>query len=257
MPLKSSLIDKSPPIESVARTLSWDDSCAEVSTSTHPLKPSSLDTNVEEQEWLLLVQKLVSAAGLDDDDDYQEQQYDSFHTRWHSLESPLDPSLRDTYANLNDKVPLDHPLLLPNEAKRRKMRSNQKLVFDCVNAAILEVVGYYGSESYSNSRSMYSGGHIRKRPLVQEGASSPPILVDHIVAQMKELIASGVRCGGGEGYCGDRHSMVVENVVRKEAVQIGWVELMRLEIDVLGREIERELIEELVENAVVDFIGRA
>ncbi|KAJ1416841.1 DUF3741-associated sequence motif [Sesbania bispinosa] len=237
VPLKSNLIDKSPLIESVARTLSWDDSCAPY--SLEPLSVSSLDTKVEEQEWLLLVQKLLSAAGLDD-----QEQYDSFHTRWYSLESPLDPSLRDTYANINDKDP-QHL----HEAKRRKMRSNQKLVFDCVNAALLEFVGY-GSENYFNS-SMYSGSH--SRPLVQEGTPSP--LMDHIVAQMKELIASGMSSVWED--CGDNHSLVVESVVRKEVVQIGWVELMRLEIDLLGREIEGKLIEELVENAVVDFTGRA
>ncbi|TKY52806.1 hypothetical protein E2542_SST24328 [Spatholobus suberectus] len=240
VPLKSNLIDKSPPIESIARTLSWDDSCAEVA-SPYPLKPqmvSSLDSKVEEQEWLLLVHKLLSAAGLDD-----QHEYDSFYTRWYSLESPLDPSLRDTYANLNEKEP--QPM---HEGRRRKMRSNHKLVFDYVNAALLEIVGY-GSEKCLKS----SGSHCRV--LVQEGASASPLLVDHIVAQMKELIASGMRCEWEDG--GDSNSLVVENVVRKEVVRIGWVELMELEIDILGKEIEGELIEELVENAVIDFTGRA
>ena len=231
MPPKSNLIDKSPHIESIARTLSWGDSCADV---------SSLHTKLEEQEWLLLVEKLLSAAGLDD-----QVQYDPFNTRWHSLESPLDPSLRDKYANLNDK---EHQHL--NEAKRRKMRSNQKLVFDCVNAAILEVNGYCGSEKYLKRR-VQSGGHSMLP--VQEGAC--PLFVDHIVAQMKELMASGVRCVWGD--CGDCNSLVVKNVVKKEVVGIRWVELMGLEIDILGREIEGELIHELVENAVVDFTGRA
>ena len=109
--LKSNLIDKSPPIESMARTLSWDDSCAEIA-SPYPLKPLmvSIDIKVEEQDWLVLVQKLLSAAGLD------EQVYpDSFYSRWHSLESPLDPSLIEKNANLNDKEPL-------HEAKRRERR---------------------------------------------------------------------------------------------------------------------------------------
>ncbi|XP_061368575.1 uncharacterized protein LOC133311542 [Gastrolobium bilobum] len=242
MPLKSNLIDKSPPIESIARTLSWDDFCADVAASPYPLKPlmvSSLDAKEEEQEWLLLVQKLLSEAGLDD-----QELCNSFYTRWHSLESPLDPSLRDTYANLSDKE--SQPL---HDARRRKMRSNQKLVFDHVNAALLEIIGY-GSESYYFKGRMYSGSHS-KLP-VQEGAS--PLLLDHIVAQMKELIASGRRCAWGG--CGDSNSLVVENVVKKEVVGIGWIELKELEIDILGREIEGKLIEELVENAVVDFTGR-
>ncbi|CAK8571684.1 unnamed protein product [Lathyrus sativus] len=245
-PLKSNLIDKSPPIESVARTLSWDDdSCGELTSHYyHPLKPlrtSSLETKLEEHEWLLLVQKLLSASGLDDDDD-QEQQYDSFHTRFHSLESPLDPSLRDTYANLNDKKDNTQPL---NEAKRRKMRSNQKLIFDCVNAALLEVVSCDdGSENYFK---MYCGTNRRTFQL-QEGSS----LMDHIVAYMKELIANGMRFVWG----GDSHSLVVENVVRKEVVHVGLVEVMRMEIEALGREIEETLIEELVENLVLDITSR-
>ncbi|KAK7393325.1 hypothetical protein VNO78_21878 [Psophocarpus tetragonolobus] len=239
--LKSNLIDKSPPIESIARTLSWEDSCAEVATP-YPLKPlmvSSLDSKVEDQEWLLLVHKLLSAAGLDD-----QRQYDSIYTRWYSLESPLDPSLRDTlYANLNEKEPQ-----AMHEGRRRKVRSNHKLVFDYVNAALLELVHCGREKCLKSSRS-----HCRV--LVQEGASASPLMVDHIVAQMKELIASGMRCEWEDGR--DSTSLVVENVVRKEVVQIGWVELMELEIDILGKEIEGDLIEELVENAVVDFTGKA
>ncbi|KAK7284194.1 hypothetical protein RJT34_18935 [Clitoria ternatea] len=238
--LKSNLIDKSPPIESIARTLSWDNSCAEVS-NPYPLKPSlvSLDTKVEDQDWLLFVEKLLSAAGIDD-----QVQPDSFYSRWHSLESPLDPSLRDKYGNLNDKEP-QHL----HEAKRRQRRSNQKLVFDCVNVALIAITGY-GSENYLMSR--LSGGH--RRLLVPEGAPSP--LVDLILAQMKELISS-VMMRSVWGDCGDSHSLVVESVVRKEVVGKGWVELMGMETDILVREVEGKLLEELVEDAVVDLTGRA
>ncbi|KAK2363965.1 hypothetical protein QL285_088890 [Trifolium repens] len=237
--LKSNLIDKSPPIESIARTLSWDDSCAEVANS-YTLKPSlvSLDTKAEDQDLLVLVQKLLSAAGLDD-----QVQSDSFYSRWHSLESPLDPSLRDKYANLNDKEP--QPL---HEAKRRQRRSNQKLVFDCVNVALIEITGY-GSESSLLGR-LWSGGHGRHK--VSEGAHT--LLVDLIVSHMKELTSSGMRSVWGD--CGDSNSLVVETVVRKEVVGKGWVELMGLEMDVLVKEVEGKLLEELVEDAVVDLTGR-
>ncbi|XP_061341437.1 uncharacterized protein LOC133287781 [Gastrolobium bilobum] len=238
--LKSNLIDKSPPIESIARTLSWDDSCAEVA-SQYPLKPSlvSLDTKVEDQDWLVLVEKLLSVAELDD-----QVQSNSFYSRWHSLESPLDPSLRDKYANLNDKE--TQPL---HEAKRRQRRSNQKLVFDCVNVALIETTGY-GSENYLMAM-LWSGGHSRLQ--VTEGA--PPPLVDLIMAQMKELISGGIRSVWG--HCGDSNSLVVESVVRKEVVGKGWVELMQLEMDLLVKEVEGKLLEELVEDAVVDLTGRA
>ncbi|KAI4300109.1 hypothetical protein L6164_033523 [Bauhinia variegata] len=233
--LKSNLIDKSPPIESIARTLSWDDSCAEV-VSPYPLKPLmvSLDTKVEEQDWLVFVQKLLSAAGLDD-----QVQCDSFYSRWHSLDSPLDPSLRDKYANLSDKEPLP-------EAKRRQRRSNQKLIFDCVNAALVEITGF-GSEKNVIGK-MCSGNHKR----LPEGAS--PLLADLIVAQMKELLSSGMRSVWGD--CGDGNSLDLERFVRREVVGRGWVELTELEMDNLGEEIERNLLQELVDEAVVDLTAR-
>ncbi|KAL2344948.1 hypothetical protein Fmac_006233 [Flemingia macrophylla] len=238
--LKSNLIDKSPPIESIARTLSWDDSCAEVSSS-YPLKPSlvSLDTKVEDQDWLFFVEKLLSAAGIDD-----QVQSDSFYWRWHSLESPLDPSLRDNCANLNDKEPQQL-----HGAKRRQRRSNQKLVFDCVNVALIEITGY-GSENYLMGR-LWSGSHRGLQ--VPEGVLPP--LVDVIVAQMKELISCAMKPVWGD--CGDSNSLVVESVVRKEVVGKGWVELMGLEMDILMKEVEGKLLEELVEDAVVDLTGRA
>ncbi|KAK7245271.1 hypothetical protein RIF29_40110 [Crotalaria pallida] len=240
--LKSNLIDKSPPIGSIARTLSWDESCAEVS-SPHPLKPSlvSLDTKVEEQDLLVFVEKLLSAAGLDD-----QVQSDSFYSRWHSLESALDPSLRDTYADLKDKEPQPQPL---HEAKRRQRRSNQKLVFDCVNVAVMEITGY-GSEKFLLGR-LWGGGHS----MVQVPEGEAPLLVDQIVTQMKELISSGMRSVWGD--CGDNNSLVLESVVRKEVVGKGWVELMGFEIDILVKEVEGKLLEELVEDAVVDLTGRA
>lgn len=236
MSLKSNLIDKSPPIGSISRTLAWDDSCAEVASS-YSLKPSSvsLDNMVEDQDLFVFVEKLLSTAGLDD-----QVQSDSFYSRWHSLESPLDPSLRENYANLNDKEPQTL-----HEAKRRQRRSNQKLVFDCVNVALTEITGY---ESENLMGRLWSGGHRR----LQEGA--PPLLVDVIAAQMKELISSGMRSVWGD--CGDSHSLVLESVVRKEVVGKGWVELMGLEMDILVKEVEGKLLEELVEDAVVDLTGR-
>ncbi|KAI4349306.1 hypothetical protein L6164_009911 [Bauhinia variegata] len=229
--LKSNLIDKSPPIESIARTLSWDDSCAEVATP-YPLKPLmvSLDSKVEEQDWLVFVQKLLSAAGLDD-----KVECDSFYSRWHSHDSPLDPSLRDKYANLSDKEPLP-------EAKRRQLRSNQKLIFDSVNAALVEITGF-SSEKKVIGKS-FRGSHKG----LPEGAS--PLLVDLIVAQMKVLLSIW-------GDCGDSNSLVVDGFVRREVVGREWIELMGLEIDILGEEIEGKLLGELVDEVVVDLTRRA
>ncbi|MBA0822328.1 hypothetical protein Goarm_019135 [Gossypium armourianum] len=236
VPPRSNLIEKSPPIESIARTLSWDDSCSETATLLYPSKLSSvsLGAKEEEQDWFLFVQLLLSAAGLNG-----EVQLDSFFARWHSAESPLDPCLRDKYANLNDKEPL-------HEAKRRQWRSNRKLIFDCVNAALLEISGY-GSD-----RCMKAMSFGRAQIIGKKGAS--PMLVDHVWAQMKEWFSGEVKCLGCDD--GDSDSLVVERVVQKEVVGKGWIDQMKWEADNLGREIEWRLLEELVEEAVTDLTGK-
>ncbi|KHG22481.1 Viral inhibitor of RIP activation [Gossypium arboreum] len=236
VPPRSNLIDKSPPIESIARTLSWDDSCSETATLLYPSKLSSVSPGAkeEEQDWFLFVQLLLSAAGLNG-----EVQLDSFFARWHSAESPLDPCLRDKYANLNDKEPL-------HEAKRRQWRSNRKLIFDCVNAALLEISGY-GSD-----RCMKAMSFGRAQMIVKEGAS--PMLVDHVWAQMKEWFSGEVKCLGCDD--GDSDSLVVERVLQKEVVGKGWIDQMQWEADNLEREIEWRLLEELVEEAVTDLTGK-
>lgn len=110
MSLKSNLIDKSPPIGSIARVLSWEDE-----SYTDATKPAM---GIEEDEdWYGFIKRLLTASGFSGSD--------SLMTRWHSPDSPLDPSLRDKFAN-------------KELIKRRKQRSNRKLVFDCVNAIITE-----------------------------------------------------------------------------------------------------------------------
>ncbi|GLT28211.1 hypothetical protein SLA2020_031600 [Shorea laevis] len=229
---KSNLIGKSPPIESIARMLSWDGSCAE--TPTYPSKPSSGSPcrKEEEQDWLSFVQSLLSAAGLD-----PEAQSDSFIARWHLPESPLNPSLREKCVNLNEEESV-------HEAKRRQWRSNQKLAFDCVNSALVEIT------CYGLDGSIKTTSFGRREPT--KGA--PSTLVDHVWAQMKDWFASDGKCTPGDD--GDSNSLVVRRVVRNEVVVKGWVDQMKLEMDNLGNEIEGKLLEELVEESLVDLTGR-
>ncbi|PON55528.1 hypothetical protein TorRG33x02_299150 [Trema orientale] len=233
--LRSNLIDKSPPIESIARTLSWDDSCIETATP-YPLKPPSAATVAEEdeQDWLAFVQTLLSAAGIDQ----EMRTRDSDFLRWQSPEAPIDPSLRDKCANVDDKEPL-------HETKRRKLLSTRKLVFDSVNAALADISGYGSDRSIS-----ITCGRAHRRLL--EGDS--PLLVDLVWGRMKDWFLGEVRCVWEDS--GDANSLVLDGVVRKEVVGKGWTELTRLEMDNIGKEIEGNLLEELVEEAVVDLTGR-
>ncbi|TYH07331.1 hypothetical protein ES288_A08G225400v1 [Gossypium darwinii] len=235
VPPKSNLIDKSPPIGSIARTLSWDDLCSDTAT-LNSSKPSKLSPGAKEEEhdWVLSVQTLLSSAGLND-----KEYFESFIDGWHSPESPLDPSLRDKYANLNDKEPL-------HEAKRRQWRSNKTLVFDCVNAAIVEITGY-GSNNRMNEMSL-------RRSHMRDMESASPTLVDHVCAQIKEWASGDGNHVVDNDDDWDSDSLVVEKAVRKE-VGKGWVDQTKTETENLGNEIEGKLLQELVEEAVVDLTG--
>ncbi|KAL3850029.1 hypothetical protein ACJIZ3_011911 [Penstemon smallii] len=232
-PVGSNLIDKSPPIGSIARNLSWDESCLDTASS-YPIKESLINQGIdeEEQEWFFSVKTLLSVAGLQD-----EVQSNSFLARWHSPESPLDPSLRDNYIDLNEKATL-------HEAKRRQKRSTRKLVFDCVNAALVEIAGYGPQPSQRAIPCL--GANIVK--------NVPSTLVDEVWAHINLLFSGEARCFSDD--CGDHNSLVVERVVRKEVVGGGWIDNLRLEIDNLGKEIEGELLEELVQDTVAELTGR-
>ncbi|KAL7151692.1 hypothetical protein ABFS83_04G048300 [Erythranthe nasuta] len=208
----SNLIDKSPLIGSIARTLSWDDSCINTATS-HPTEESlttTHDETNENQEWSFFFKTLLSVSGLQ-----FEMQSTSFLAKWHSPESPLDPSLRDKYVDLKNENKL-------HEAKQMQGRSIQRLVFDCVNSALIEITGY-GSDS------------------------GQKLVGDEVWTLMNAWFSEDV------DDCGDDTCLMVERVVRKEVVGKGWNRHFRLEMDNLGKEIEGKLLEELVQEALVEF----
>lgn len=214
--LQSNLIDKSPPIGSLARTLSWDDPYTQ-NTSPYSLKTRTLgpaEEEEDEQDWLVFVSNLLSASGIKGDDPA-----DSSILNWYSPESPLDPSLRDKFVAVGEQGHLP-------EAKWRQRRSNRKLAFDCMNAVIIEMMG--------------------------RGSQDGPITADWVWARMKWWFVKEVaeeECGGG------RDSLVVETVVRNEVAERWWMENLRLEVDKLRLEIEGKLIQELVDEAVGEFSG--
>ncbi|XP_055829603.1 uncharacterized protein LOC129898914 isoform X5 [Solanum dulcamara] len=231
--IRCNLIDKSPPIGSIARTLSWNDSCVDTASSV-PLRPSLSTWRTEEEEkWFSFVQTLLTVAGLD------EVQSDAFLLMWHSPESPLDPSLREKYVDLYEKNTL-------HEARRRQRRSTRKLVFDCVNAALMEIAGY-GPDTCQ--RAIPHSGVSNNLP---EGAKL--ILVDQVWTRMKEWFSSEVKCLSGDDE--DGNSLVVDGMVWKEVVGKGWLQYLRLELDNVGTEIERELLAELVHESVIELTGR-
>ncbi|KAL6564537.1 hypothetical protein OROMI_015987 [Orobanche minor] len=212
----SNLIDKSPPIGSIARTLSRDNSSLAASSS-HPTNVTTQKID-EEQECYFLVKTLLSVAGL-----RGEVRPNSFLGRWHSPESPLDPSLRDSYVDdLNDALRV---------AKQRQNRYVQKLVFDCVNEVLVDISGY---ESDPRQRAF----------------GTDKCILDEAWAQMKVWFSREDKCALGN------KEVVVEKMVSKEVLGKGWNRNFGLETDSLGKEIGGELLDELVKETVVELTGR-
>ncbi|GAB2281953.1 hypothetical protein Dimus_016517 [Dionaea muscipula] len=230
----SNIIDKSPPIGSIARTLSWDESGSE-RASCYPSKSpfSSPGIKEEEDEWLFLVQSLLSAAGPDN-----ASRLGSDLGRWHSPDSPLDPVLREKYVDLTINDPL-------HEAKWRQLRSNHKLVFDYVNTALTDIAGMGSMSSHSCV--------VNRDSLVD--CTTMPKSADGLQALIKECISGGVRCFAGEGECGEEGNSLVEKLVRKEVLGKGWADNRRSEVDNIGREIEGKLLEELVVESITEWTG--
>ncbi|KAL1826110.1 hypothetical protein DCAR_0314303 [Daucus carota subsp. sativus] len=228
---KSNLIDKSPPIGSIARTLSWDDSCTETTTPfSMNMTAFPICADKERQEWFFLVQTLLSAAGFDN-----VEQPDTHFPRWHSHDSPLDLSLRDQYLDLNDKE-------VQHEAKLRQRRSIQKLVFDCVNAALKNLAVY---ESTTGKKGVSCN---RSNASLKDHASST--MVEIVWSQIEEWFSDEMKCV--PGYFGDNR-LVVEMVARKEVAGKGWLEHLAVDMEDLRKEIENKLLEELVQEAVEDL----
>ncbi|KAM0071286.1 hypothetical protein Hdeb2414_s0001g00023301 [Helianthus debilis subsp. tardiflorus] len=205
---KCNLIGKSPLIGSIARTLSFDDSdVGTVSpvlgkTSTKPLSRAE-----EEQECLLYVQTLLSAAGING-----EVQSDTVIARWHSPESPLDPSLRDKYMNQTDKV--------VDQSKQRHQRSFQKLVFDAVNEALIG--GTHKDHVWGQMKEWLSGD--------------------------ERCVWDGDEEDGGVTI----NPLAMEWVVRKEVAGQVWTKRLKVQIDDISKEIEEKVVEQLVEELVLE-----
>lgn len=168
-----------------------------------------------------------------------EIQFNSFTTKWHSPESPLNPSLRDEYIDLKDQEILC-------EAKRRQRRSTWKLLFDCVNATLIEIAEH---GSVSGQSSILS---IKADCNLLENASYT--VLDEVWTRMNACFSCEVKCVSDDS--GDGNDLVLERVVRKEVGGKWWIDHLRLELDTCGHEIEVKLLEELMQEAVAELTGR-
>ncbi|KAI4326402.1 hypothetical protein MLD38_031723 [Melastoma candidum] len=233
---RCNLIDKSPPIGSISRTLSGN--YFRKSEPPCAPKPSLIYScaKEEEQELPSYIRRLLSTVVISP----QEDPTSTDISRWHSPYSPLDPTLRNKCTEEEDNED-DQPL---HEARKRLRRSNRKLVFDCVNTALLRNAGLGPGGLYliSSLHGKVDNGGI------QEG---PSIMGDRVWGQIKDWFSS--EFNGSGIYDEDGDIMVVDTVIRYEVVGKGWIDSFRLEVEHLAREIVGVVLQELVYETLVDL----
>ncbi|KAL6902342.1 hypothetical protein ACP4OV_005218 [Aristida adscensionis] len=207
------------PIGSIARTLSWDDASQEASLC-------STRGDSYEQEQYEFVEKILSSAGF-----CNEKSRDIF-VRWHSLDCPLDPALLDQL--LERKV---------EDAKCRERRSNQRLLIDSVNAALLDI-----GQSKLWGAYPCTGRHGN----AQRVATCDVLVNDEVWRLVKSWLFDDER---SIVYAGDNAGLAADWVVGMEIEGKGWPEMLRLEMDEISKEISGEVLSELVGEAFSGLDG--
>lgn len=204
------------PIGSVARTLSFDDSSEEA-------VPRSSKEDCHEQEQYEFVEKILFSAG------FCNKQTNDIFVQWHSLDCPLGPDVVDQF--LERKV----------EDERR---SNQRLLIDSVNAALLDIgqsrlwCAYPCTWPIVNARRVAS----RDDELVADEAWK---LVKGWLLDDEAHMVNGL----------DNVGVAADWVVGREIEGRGWPKTLRLEVDEISKEICGEVLSELVEEAFSEFAG--
>ncbi|CAL5068785.1 unnamed protein product [Urochloa decumbens] len=209
--------------ESVTHSLSWEDMSSPSPllgmTKLTPL--SSVDD--DELECVAFVQRIVSSAGLGD------LQLGMIFTGWYLPDCPLDPALCDKLLDRKEEA-----------AKSRERRSNQKLLFDYVNMALVEIGQDTLLRAYpwSQARSM-----AWKETLSLD-------LVEEVPCHMRDWLYGSGKFAVNEN---DDAGTILERVMQQEVEGRGWVKSMRWELDGITELIAGEVLEELVEETADDL----
>ncbi|OEL27394.1 hypothetical protein BAE44_0011587 [Dichanthelium oligosanthes] len=210
---KQEPLSRSLPIGSIARTLSWDDASQEASLCC-------TKGDIHEQEQYEFVEKILTSVGF-----CNEKAQDIF-VLWHSLDCPLDPIVFDQL--LERKV---------EDAKCRERRSNQRLLIDSVNAALLDI-----------GQSKLWGAY----PCTARCSNAPRVATCDVLVtdEAWRLVKSWLSDDENEiTSLGDNAGLAADWVVGKEIHGKGWSEMLRLEVDEISKEICEDVLGELVGEA--------
>jgi hypothetical protein len=214
----SETASRSSAIEAVACSLSWDDA-----TSESPLPGISRppyfhsDADDDESECHILVQNIMSSAGLDDD-----AWSSTVFTGWHLPDCPLDPVLRNKLLEL------------------RELRSYRRLLVDCVNVALVEI-----GENALLSAFPWSKARSRTR----RGNSTPDFGVE-VWSILKDWIY-GARMFVVSKR--DNTGIMMDKIVKQEVKGSVWVKMTLSQVVDITEQIQEGVLEELLAEAVLDF----
>ncbi|CAL9057286.1 uncharacterized protein LOC103989929 [Musa acuminata AAA Group] len=213
---------RSPPIESVARSLSRGDSYLDI-RSTKPLRSSMIISKVdEEHEQFVFVHKLISSAQM-------KKNKSMKFSGWHSLDSPLNPSLLYDSWHTDDE-----------EGKNGKRQTSRRLLFDAVNAALLDI-----------SQSALFAAYPWTKP-----CCGPPkddtvgtSAADEVWAIIRNWL-SGEKCVLHESTSSSSSSRMVDGLVMKEVGGRQWTESRWSELCEFSKEMGGKVLDELIEEAL-------
>ncbi|XP_037447418.1 uncharacterized protein LOC119317122 isoform X1 [Triticum dicoccoides] len=207
-------VSRSSAIEAVACSLSWDDTTSESPSLRRPYLPSDVDD--DESECHVLVQNIMSSSGLED------AQSSIVFAGWHLPDCPLDPVLCNKLLEL------------------REQRSYKRLLFDCVNVALIEIGENALLSAFPWSKARTGTWRDSSSPAL--GVEVWSILKDWIYGARMFMVSKR-----------DNTGIMMDRIVKQEVEGSGWVKMRMSQVVDIAEQIEWGVLEELVAEAVLDF----
>ncbi|CAN6279200.1 unnamed protein product [Urochloa humidicola] len=214
---KNTTVSRSSAIETVSRFLSWDDTASESHLLCTPRTTSLMsDVDDDESECHVLVQNIMSSAGLG------SSQSSMVFTGWHLPDYPRDPVLCNKVSELKEQS------------------SYRRLLFDCVNIALIEI-----GENALLSSFPWSKRHSRtwrNTSSLDLGVEVWSILKDWIYGARMFVVSRR-----------DNTGIMLDRIVKQEVEGRSWVNSMMLQVIDITEHLEGGVMDELVEEAVLDL----
>ncbi|KAE8773349.1 hypothetical protein D1007_54498 [Hordeum vulgare] len=208
-------VSRSSAIEAVACSLSWDDATSESPSLRRPYLPSDVDD--DESECHVLVQNIMSSSRLED------AQSSMVFTGWHLPDCPLDPVLCNKLLEL------------------REQSSYKRLLFDCVNVALVEIGENALLSAFPWSKARTRTWRDNSSPAL--GVEVWSILKDWIYGARMFVVSKR-----------DNTGIVMDRIVKQEVEGGAWVKMRMSQVVDIAERIQGGVLEELVTEAVLDFV---